>query len=196
MARNKRGQFTGKNIITWNITKTLQEVAKEAELRIKPMVRDKLEETLRAEVYASYQPATEQGKATQEYNETHKHQKARPYHHTGLLASKIGANIDGNTVKAVVRDGTYDNGATTAEVYDYLKFGTPDRAKTDVYDYNKGKEFSQYISQEPHNFEARTREQMRDYIEEMEAKIRNGSWKAIPGIDKYIDKVARKNRLG
>lgn len=167
MARNKLGQFTGKNAITFKITKTLQDIADEVAIRVKPIIRDELESTLRAEVYASYRPATEQGKATQEYNETHKHQKARPYHHTGLLASKIGANIDGNTVKAVVRNGVYDNGATTSEVYDYLKFGTPDKASTDAYDYNNGEEFSQYISQEPHNFEARTREQMKVFIDKL-----------------------------
>lgn len=195
MARNKLGQFTGKNLITWKITKSLQEVAKEAELRVKPIIRDELESTLRAEVYASYRPATEQGKAIQEYNETHEHQKARPYHHTGLLASKIGANIDGNTVKAVVRDGVYEDGATTAEVYDYLKFGTSDTASSDAFDYNNGTKFSQYISQEPHNFEARTRDHMKDFVKDLEAKMRNGTWVKISGIDKYIDKVARKNRM-
>lgn len=171
MARNTRGQFTGKNVITWKITKHLQEIADEVAIKVRPMVRDELESTLRAEIYNSYRPATEQGKATQEYNETHKHQKARPYHHTGLLASKVGANIEGNTIKAVVRHGVYDDGATTSEVYDYLKFGTPKKASTDVYDYNNGEEFSQYISQEPHNFEARTRDHMRDYMKELEVKI-------------------------
>ena len=95
MARNKRGQVVSIKMPQVKINKHLQEIADEAAIRIRPIIRDELEQTLREEIYASYTPATKSGKETQEYNESHKHQKSRPYHHTGILASSIYANIEG-----------------------------------------------------------------------------------------------------
>ena len=188
MARNKRGQFVSEKLISIKIPKALQEIADDVAIRVRPIVRDELENTLVHEIYASRTPATEQGKKVQEYNETHKHQKKRPYHHTGLLERSIYGTIDGDVVKANVRDQRYDNGASTTDVYDYLKFGTTDNPKNDTYDYANGTEFSKYISQEPHNFEARTREYMNQFLDRLAADIKNHP-------ERYSDKYKKRRGL-
>ena len=192
MARNTKGQWASTNSIEIALKKRLLAIAKDDGIKLKAMVRDKLEEELRFNVYTSYRPATKKGKDTQYYNETHKHQKARPYHHTGLLASKIDAIIDGDSVKAIVRDAQYADGASTTEVYDYLKFGTTNTPKkSDVYDYNNGNNFSQYISQKPHNFEARTRDAMESYLNELKTDIEQNGKKYIN--PKYLKKLRKSD---
>ena len=186
MARNKLGQITGTGPVEAIIKKSLLAIAKDEGIKLKAMVRDELEKELSFQVYTSYKPVTKKGKDTQYYNKTHKHQKVKPYHHTGKLARNIYAVIDGNNVKAMVRDEEYDNGVSTTEVYDYLKFGTTDTPKNDTYSYDGGKNFSKYIPQGPHNFEARTREHMRDFLNKVEIEIRtNGSKNINP---RYLKK--------
>ena len=171
MPRNTRGQFVGANKISLKITKRLQEVANEAAIRVKPIIRDELEQTLRAEIYASYTPATEKGREIEEYNQTHKHQKLRLYHHTGKLASSVRAYIDKDTIKIRFKNKKYDNGKTVEEVYDFLRFGTKKESSKKGFSYNNGEEFSTYIHQEPHNFETRTREHMRIFLKELEIDL-------------------------
>ena len=189
MARNKLGQVTGEKIIGIKLTKRLQAIAEDEGIKLKAMVRDELEQTLRSEIYASYRPATKNGKDVQEYNETHKHQKPRPYHHTGILASNVYANIEGDIIQAKIKDVKYPDGASATEVYDYLKFGTPDQPKNGAkgFFYNNGQNFSPYISQEPHNFEARTREQMKQFINDLETDINEHGTKRIN--PKYLKKL-------
>ena len=187
MARNTRGQITGEHIISMKISKALQKTADEAGIRIRPIIRDELEQTLRSEIYASRTPATKRGQEVREYNESHKRQQSYPYHHTGLLASSVYVTIEGNTIKANIKDQQYPNGASTTEVYDYLKFGTTDNPQKDVYDYDNGTKFSRYISQEPHNFEARTREYMRGFINNLFVELKTES-----GIKRYIGKYKNK----
>ena len=185
MARNKRGQYVSEGNLELKITKRLQAVADEVAIRVKPIVRDELEQTLRAEIYASLTPATEKGKAIQNYNESHTHQKKRLYHHTGTLASSIHGTINGDIVNAGPMEGvTYEDGTPVEDVYNYLKFGTTDTPKKDVYNYGDG-QFSQYIPQEPHNFEARTREYMKVFLKDLEKDL-----ELHP--DRYIGKYKNK----
>ena len=187
MARNKKGQITGDKLIETAIKKSLLAVAKDEGIRLKAMVRDELEKELRLDIYDSYTSATKKGKAVEEYNKTHKHQKPRLYHHTGLLASKVYATIDGNVIKAMVRDEQYDNGTSTQEVYYYLKFGTTSTPKKSVYGYNNGKQFARYTPQAPHNFEARTREYMKSFLNKLKADIEQNGTKHIN--KKYLKKL-------
>jgi len=173
MARNKLGQITSnRKSVEIAIQKYLEKDAKEIDMKIKPIIRDELEQTLRAEIYASYTPATEKGKATQEYNKTHKHQKPNLYHHTGILAGSIHGRINENSVEAGPMEGVkYPNGKSAQEIYTYLKFGTTDTPKKDVYSYDNGTKFSRYSAQEPHNFEARTREYMKVFLKKLAQDI-------------------------
>ena len=184
MAKNKWNQYASAKPIEMAIKKRLLSIASEEGIRVKALVRDELEKELRFNIYESYAPSTKQGQQIQEYNETHKHQKAKLYHHTGRLAQSIYATIDGDNVKAMVRDEKYDDGASTTEVYDYLKFGTTNTPKKDVYSYNNGTEFSRYTSQPPHNFEARTRDHMNEFLNNLAEDIdQNGAKNINP---KYL----------
>ena len=192
MAKNKFKQFTSTRPIKSALSKRLMAIANDEGIKLKAMVRDELEDTLRHEVYASYRPATKQGQETQDYNETHKHQKTRPYHHTGLLARSIYAITNDVGAEAMVRDEEYDNGSSTTEVYDYLKFGTTNNPKTDTYDYAGGTKFSKYIPQDPHNFEARTRQHMDVFLDNLDREIEsNGINKINP---KYLKKLRKSDR--
>ena len=190
MARNKLGQFTRNEIISVKLSKALQEIADDVAIRVRPIVRDELENTLRQEIYASRTPATRKGKDVQEYNDKKKHQKPHPYHHTGLLARSVYGSIDGYIVKANIRDEKYDNGSSTTEVYDYLKFGTTDNPKNDTYSYANGTKFSKYVQQKPHNFEARTSEHMKQFLDKLAGDLHNN-----PGAysDKYTNKVKARH---
>ena len=185
MAKNRSGQFVSTDNLELKISKKLQAIADEVAIRVRPIVRDELERTHIFNVYASYQPSTEKGKSIQDYNDTHKHQKSRLYHHTGTLASSIYAVIDGDTVIAKVRDKQYPDGTSTTKVYDILKYGTPKTSNKKGFYYNNHDEFSTYISQPPHNFEARTREDMKIFLKDLARDLRNHP-------EKYSDKYRNK----
>lgn len=133
--QNKKGQFTGDFSIL--ITKKLQKIADEVDVNVKSTIRKKLEQTYRDNVYASYSPISNTGKAIQEYNDTHKHKKPQSYHHTGIFANSVKAVIDENVVKIVIEDNTYDDGASTTQVYEWLTKGTTKNPKHDSYPYIK-----------------------------------------------------------
>ena len=191
MARNKLGQITRTKPIEIAIKKSLLAIARQEGVRVKALVRDELEDQLRLNVYTSYEPATKIGIETKKYNETHKHQKSHPYHHTGLLASSIYTVIDGDTIKAMVKNNQYPNGTSTTKLYDYLKFGTTDTPKKSVYGYDNGKKFARYVAQRPHNFEARTKIYMNHFLDKLAANIEeNGSAKIN---SKYLRKLRKSD---
>ena len=172
MPRNTRGQFVGEDRVSIRIAKQLQNMANKINVNVKPIVRDELEQTLRSEIYASYTPATKTGKAIQEGNNSEENQEFRPYQHTGILTSSVYATVEGDLIKTKVADTKYPNGRSAAEVYDFLRYGTAKESSKRGFSFNDGKEFSAYISQEPHNFEARTRERMRDFLKELKRDLR------------------------
>ena len=167
------------------------QIGEELAVRIRPLVRDELEETLRSKIYASYSPATEKGKVVKNYNETHTHQQTHPYHHTGLLLRNIRGVIEGNSAVVKVFPEQYENGTTTSEVYDYLKYGTPEKPKkagVDSYYFDHKQSLSPYIQQLPHDFEKETAIHMDRFLSnlanEISTKNKNG---------KYTDKVKERN---
>lgn len=169
MSKNKLGQFTSQKAISVKVAKRLQSAAKNLNTNIMPIIRDELEQTLRSEIYKSYRPATD-----------HSNPNVRPYIHTGLLISSVYAEIKEDTIQAEIDDKVYPNGKTASEVYNYLKFGTTDDPNNDIYIYfNNGLQFSTYISQSPHNFEARTREHMKEYLNILKTDIKTNPEKYI-----------------
>lgn len=186
-SKNKWNQYVSTKPIEIAIQKRLIDIAKDEGIRVKALVRDELEKELRLDIYDSYRPSTKRGIAVQKYNETHKHQQSHPYHHTGRLAQSVYAIIDGDNVKAMIRDEQYEDGASTTEVYDYLKFGTTSTPRKNVYDYDHGTKFASYTSQEPHNFETRTREYMKEFLNDLMNDIdKNGINNINP---KYLRKL-------
>ena len=199
---NQFGQYVRAGNLEIILTKQLKDIAKEAEVRIRPIIRDVAAKELSSAIYGSYTPATKHGQEIQKYNETHKHQKAAPYHHRGLLASKVYAIIDGDTIKTAIRKEQYKNGASTLKVYDILKYGTPEQprkisSKTGevVKGHSSGNDYIPvYVQQKPHNFETVAAKNMQAFIDDFVEKVNSSSWRKSYGIDRYIDKVARKNR--
>lgn len=164
------GQFTKEMSIL--VTKELQSIANEVEIRVKPLVRDELEKTHRANIYDSYVPAI---------NGT--------YHHTGKLASSIKGRIDGNAVKIIIEDKKFPNdirssnaATSTTEVYEILKNGSTANPRANVYPYEGKKpknggigpvQWSSYIQQTPHKFEQRTLEDMEIYLDQLATNLKN-----------------------
>lgn len=188
--RNIKGQVIRADKLKIHITEELKEIAELTNTKVKPLIRDKLEEELRYQIYASYTPATEKGKAVSTYNKSNTHQQARPYHHTGKLASKVYAVIEGNEIKAKLMPGQYDNGKTVEEVYNILKFGTsetphkisPKTGKpVDGFYFNGKSNFSPYIQQQPHNFETETNRNMQEFIQKEIINKLNKNPKAYAG---------------
>lgn len=190
---NRFGQFVSEKPIAIAVSKRLRAIAEDVAVKVRPLVRDELEYTLRSKIYASRTPATQAGKEVQEYNETKAHQKRKLYHHTGTLERSIYCIIEGNTVKAMIRDEKYGNGRSATQVYDDLKFGTTNNPKKPMYKiYDDGGNIiglSPYIQQKPHNFEARTREYMKTYLNNLEKDIyENGAKNINP---KYLRKLSK-----
>ena len=158
------GKFTKEMSIL--ITKELRTIADDVAIRVKPIVRDELERTHRANIYDSYIPAVDGS-----------------YHHTGTLASSIKGLIDGNAVKAVVEDREFPNdvrspnaATSTLEVYEILKNGSTSNPKADAYPYRDGSgeiKWSMYIQQKPHNFEQRTLEDMEVFLDQLTRDLKN-----------------------
>lgn len=192
-SQNAKGQFTkGVSIlISKKLQAELDAVAEECVVRIKPIIRDELERTYKDEVHASYRPATKTGKDVQKYNETHKHQKAAPYHHTGHFLESINAVIEGSVVKIKLKEIAYDDDTTTLDVYDYLSKGTTKRPKHDKY-YIKGSDgigLADYISTPKHQFDAHTLNHMKGFLDSLASDIRNHPKNYI----KYTDKRKAKS---
>ena len=141
--RNSKGQFI-KKYISATVQKDLQDIAKEVEIRVKPLIRDELESVYRRKVYESYTPSTPYGEKINEYNETHARKKKARYHHTGLLARSIKALIDGDNIYIDIDRKVYDNGKTTIDVHEFLRNGTTSNPKKDIYGY-KGKGGRHYL---------------------------------------------------
>jgi hypothetical protein len=189
MPNNKINQLNKKMSI--RVTKKLEEeinnIAEGCEYRVKAIVRDELEEEYRTQVYASYSPVTDTGKAIQKHNERNKHQKKLSYHHTGIFASSVKALIDKHTVKIVIEDKQYPDGATTEEVYEWLTKGTAkEPTNGDSYSYKNGAEWSRYHSLPRHPFEYRTRVRMKVFLDGLASDISNNP--------KYYAKYKRKSR--
>lgn len=179
MARNIKGQITGEKLIAVKLNKTLQNIANEARVRLQALTRDKLENELRHQIYSSY---TSVGSGE--------------YQHTKLLPTSVYAVIEDDIVQAKLMNKFYkgvDSKGNTIDipvedVYNYLKFGTKSKAKSDVYAYvdDNGKiHYAPYKQTPAHNFEAETRKEMRIFLNEIQ---KNPEIALKPYLKKYENK--------
>lgn len=165
LSRNNKGQTSKQLSILF--TKEMKEIAKDCERRVKIEIREELDRQHKADIYNSLRPTHTTGIAVQKYNQTHKHQKKHPYHHTGTLVSNVHAEIVGDVVRIEVDDVTYPDGTSVRDVYKWLDKGTK---QTSDYDYyilgGKGSHtpYVEYVDTPKHNFVAATRKHMDGYI--------------------------------
>lgn len=157
---------------TVRITKELQQKAKELEEDVSEKIATKLEETLKDNIIKSYQPRS-----------------SGSYVHTNQLVNSIYVEKSEGKVMVKVKDNIiYNDGGrkdpvSTAQVYDFLRFGTKGstehkRSSNGVeYDYVMKSKY--YIGKvpvinyptPPHPFEEHTQEAMNGYIESLKQDI-------------------------
>lgn len=165
ISQNNKGQISKQLSIL--VTKKMKAAAKTCEYEVKKDIREELERQHLHDVYSSFQPNHTSGKKVKDYNENHKHQKARPYHHTGKLLESIYAVIDGDAVRIEQKDLYYDDGTSVKDVYEWLDKGTSE-SEYDVYilgGKGSGTPYVGYVPQPRHGFKQTTLRHMESYIQ-------------------------------
>lgn len=174
---DNKGQFT--KHVSILLTKKMQEMAGEINQRARIALRNELEEQHKHDVYSTYAPIQESGKATAKYNAEHKHQKKQPYHHSGLLIRSIHGVIDGDVVRIELDDNQYEDGTSVRDVYEYLAHGTGN-SKYDQYilgGEDSGTPYVPYVRTPKHNFKRMTLDHMEKYIyDTLIPDIKNGEY--------------------
>lgn len=162
--RDNFGRF--QKYATINLTKHLQEVAKQTGGILREDIANKLLETYRDSIVASYIPSRS---------------TMRPYEHTGKLLDSISVRIKNDKISIHV-DGrkTYRNGSVSkkvTQIYDYLTEGTDATHKLYKYVDSNGKvQYAYDLGTPEHNFEEVTKAHMINYLHELEQRINNGTY--------------------
>ena len=180
------------------ITKQLEQIADSVEKDATEVVKDKLLETYKQNVLASYSPRSEAGQKVQAFNEAQKQRekedketyginsrrsrKKLTYRHTNTFVNSIYTEVKNKTVMIKIRDEQYPDGASTTQVYEWLTQGTKGSDKpypyirvtgndaTDSNNYSTG--WATNYPTPRHLFEEHTREQMKGFLENFEANIK------------------------
>lgn len=181
------------------VTKQLEQIADNLEKDATEIVKDKLLETYKQNVLASYSPRSEAGFEAQDYNKKQKsreakegykrrlHRKTLTYRHTGKFLEAIKAEVKDKTVKIVIDgDKTYDDGTPVTEVYEYLTKGTNGGDKTYAYQDDNGITGARNYPTPRHLFEEHTREQMKGFLDNFERNILNDK--------RYNKRIYKKKR--
>lgn len=186
-------------IVTVNITKKLMQEAEDMRIDLEQVVADKLKETHKANVVASYYPRARGEQEKVEYNKAKKAEEAEKnkgkygedrkrlsrktlsYEHTGILEGAIDTKIEKKSryeskVSIIVKpdpypnDGHRDKTITAAQVYEWLREGT--NGGGEYWFVNKdGKRPTAYNYPTPaHLFEMHTSLQMKGFIDSLNLK--------------------------
>lgn len=180
------------------ITKQLKQIAEEVEKDATKIIEDKLLETYKENVLASYSPRSEAGQEVQAYNESRKQleqkdrelgiksrrgRKKLTYKHTNIFINSIYTEVKNKMVMIKIRDEQYPDGASTTQVYEWLTKGTEGSDKpypyvkvtgkdaTDPNNYSTG--WARNYPTPRHLFEEHTREQMKGFLENFQGNIKN-----------------------
>lgn len=180
------------------ITKQLEQIANDVEKDATKIIEDKLLETYKENVLASYSPRSEAGQEVQAYNESRKQleqkdrelgiksrrgRKKLTYKHTNIFVNSIYTEVKNKTVMIKIRDELYPDGASTTQVYEWLTKGTKGSDKsypyikvtgkdaTDPNNYSTG--WARNYPTPRHLFEEHTREQMKGFLENFQGNIKN-----------------------
>lgn len=180
------------------ITKQLEQIAEEVEKDATKIIEDKLLETYKENVLASYSPRSEAGQEVQAYNESRKQleqedralgiksrrgRKRLTYRHTNIFVDSIYTEVRNKTVMIKIRDEQYPDGASTTQVYEWLTKGTKGSDKpypyvkvtgkdaTDSNNYSTG--WARNYPTPQHLFEEHTREQMKGFLDNFASNIKD-----------------------
>lgn len=186
-------------IVTVNITKKLMKEAEDMRIDLEQVVADKLKETHKANVVASYYPRARGEQEKVEYNKAKKAEEAEKnkgkygedrkrlsrktlsYEHTGILEGAIDTKIEKKSryeskVSVIIKpdpypnDGHRDKTITATQVYEWLREGT--KGGGEYWFVNKdGKRPTAYNYPTPaHLFEMHTSLQMKGFIDSLNLK--------------------------
>lgn len=180
------------------ITKQLEQIAEEVEKDATKIIEDKLLETYKENVLASYSPRSEAGQEVQAYNESRKQleqkdrelgiksrrgRKKLTYKHTNIFINSIYTEVKNKMVMIKIRDEQYPDGASTTQVYEWLTKGTEGSDKPYPYVKVTGKDatnpnnystgWARNYPTPRHLFEEHTREQMKGFLENFQGNIKN-----------------------
>ena len=180
--RDNIGRF--QKTATIHITKQLEQIADNLEKDATEIVKDKLLETYKNNVLASYSPRSEAGLEAKEYNDYQKkkkkklgtrlHKKKLTYRHTNTFIEAIKVEVQDKTVKIVIDENkTYEDGTPATEVYEYLTKGTNGGENTYAYQTEDGTTGAKNYPTPRHLFEEHTREQMKGFLDNFEGNILN-----------------------
>lgn len=180
------------------IAKQLEQIAEEVEKDATKIIEDKLLETYKENVLASYSPRSEAGQEVQAYNESRKQleqedralgiksrrgRKRLTYRHTNIFVDSIYTEVRNKTVMIKIRDEQYPDGASTTQVYEWLTKGTKGSDKpypyvkvtgkdaTDPNNYSTG--WARNYPTPQHLFEEHTREQMKGFLDNFASNIKD-----------------------
>lgn len=159
------------------IKKELANVAKEYERDITKIVSEKLENTYKDNLIASYSPRSE-AKHPITYEDTH------------TLEDAIHSVVEDNVVKIKIEDVPYKDsltGRTTLDVYDYLRQeGGTHPSEDSMYPFKHDGEtiFARNYPTEYHPFEEHTYIQMKAFIDSLKERIKRGEYNT----KKYLKK--------
>ena len=175
--QNSKGQTTKQLSIL--ITKHLQEIAADCEEKVKDVIREKLEDQHKHDVYSTYNPIQISGKKVEENNRKKKHKMKQPYHHSGTLIRSIRGVIDENTVVIKLDDEQYPDGTSVDDVYEWLDKGTSE-SEYDVYILGGKNSHTPYVGYEPqprHGYRKLTMDNMQNFMKnELIPNIENGKY--------------------
>lgn len=180
--RDNIGRF--QKMATIHITKQLEQTAADLEKDATVMVKDKLLETYKTNVLASYSPRSEAGIETKTYNDYQKrreekykkrlHKKTLTYRHTNTFLDAVKVKVEDKVVKIVIDgDTTYEDGTPATEVYEYLTKGTSGGDSTYAYQTKDGITGARNYPTPRHLFEEHTKEQMKGFLDNLEGEILN-----------------------
>lgn len=183
------------------LTKQLEQIADDVEKDAAKIIEDKLLDTYKKNVLASYSPRSEAGIEAQKYNDYQKSREAKEgnkrrlsrkkstYRHTNIFVNSIYTEIQnktmtrGKVVKIKIKDEQYPDGASTTQVYEWLTKGTDGSEKSYPYIKTTGKDMTNpnnyrtgWARNYPtprHLFEEHTREEMKGFLDNFKANIKN-----------------------
>lgn len=185
--------------VTVNITKKLMKEAEDMRINIEQVVADKLKETHKANVVASYYPRARSEQEKIEYNKAKKAEEAEKnkgkygedrkrlsrktlsYEHTGILEGAIDTKIEKKSryeskVSIIIKpdpypnDGHRDKTITATQVYEWLREGTKGGG-TYWFRNKDGERPTAYNYPTPaHLFEMHTSLQMKGFIDNLNLK--------------------------
>ena len=180
--RDNIGRF--QKTATIHITKQLEQIADNLEKDATEIVKDKLLETYKNNVLASYSPRSEAGLEAKEYNDYQKsreqklgtrlHKKKLTYRHTNTFIEAVKVEVKDKYVKIVIDETkTYEDGTPVTDVYEYLTKGTNGSDGTYAYQTDDGITGAKNYPTPRHLFEEHTREQMKGFLDNFEGNILN-----------------------